>query len=135
MREFILRIAWEMIFMLNLMLFIVLIMAIVSKSIIKDGSHNKKLNVSLAVAVILPAVIALPGALETRFTSIVYCIMYITLFMKTNYIKMIGWIKSNELKSFVIIVLIFFVLCMNACHLLDEIEHVNLDFRGNVYYE
>lgn len=83
--------------------------------------------------VILPSLLALPGALEPRFFITIYLCVYIFISFKLNYTQLWRFVKGNYVKVIIAAVIIVLVWNMCSVQLLNELEFGSLDFSGNLY--
>lgn len=84
--------------------------------------------------IVFPALIALPGAVEARFFLSIYVLVYTYITMVIDYRELIILIRKHWILSFVFVVLCLGIWLTIANNILCEIELVNLDYKGNVYY-
>lgn len=87
--------------------------------------------VPMCIAV-LPALMAMFGALEVRFFLIIYLITYAYIFLKLDYKKMSEYIKLHYLQVIIIVIAVGFVWCMAANHLLSEMAFGAMSLGGEV---
>ncbi|MDO4323072.1 MAG: hypothetical protein Q4C61_11140 [Lachnospiraceae bacterium] len=101
------------------------------------GARKKKQNLLqklLTLFVIaVPAILAMPGALEVRFFLPVYLLVYCYVFMIMDYREIWRFIREHWLVTGMTLVLAALIWASAAGHLLTELQYADLDFSGNVY--
>lgn len=83
--------------------------------------------------ILLPAFMALFGAVEIRFFFVVYLLVYGVLAFKVDYKTVLSYVRTNKLFVAVLILVVFFTWNTMASHLLAEVDPGTLTLSGAYY--
>ena len=114
------------IFISNILIFLVAYLGILAwwdKFKVKKVCIAEIKNVVLFVLIFLPALISMPGAIETRFFLPIYVYTYIFITMFLDYKALYKYLKRDWLYAIISISILLLCWFMTASHILSGIQH------------
>jgi len=124
------------VFLLNCSVWIMALMGIRSYFVSsRQGIARMQANKNLPfiVMILLPVLSILPGAVETRFFLPAFSLVYVYVTMGIDYAELWAYFKEHWMEMIVLALAVFLVWCMAATDFMGTMQHLVLDWSGNIW--
>lgn len=115
-------------FLLNCGIYMVALIGLIEKGLAFKMGEWKRLVPCFLM--LIPVILILPGAVETRFFLPLYLLIYVFVAMKMNYREAWHYCKVHKISMCLILTSLFFTWCMAANNLLSDITIGTLTISG-----